>query len=583
MENKNSLLRVARYFAKYRVLFALNMLFALGSTGFTISVPKLVQYVIDEIIVAKNADFLVYGLLAIVAAFFFRDFLNYLRIRINNLIEQRVLIDIRGRLHDKLMNLPVSFFDKQKTGDISNRVTEDVLNVERALLDGTEQGLTAFLTLAGVGIYMIVTNPILAAWTLSPIPFIVVMARYHYHARKPLWKAVRKSSGKMNALIVEDITGHSLVSSFALQDREKARFMAQAEDLKAKTLKGMYRWASYSSISRFISSLSLLAVLIIGGQQYMDEKLRIGELAMFIIFSGMILEPIRQLSGLAHLFSAAQPSGDRVFEILDHSIDIRNCEKPKPFPEAPVTVKYQNVRFSYETRSSVVENFDLELPAGQVTALVGHTGAGKSTLANLLLRFYEVSSGSLTINDTEVKDIDLNDLRSSIGLVSQDPFLFDGSIRENLQLAKENASDDEIWEALEAASIKDFVAGLPEALDTVIGERGIRLSMGEKQRLTIARVILKNPPLVILDEATSSVDTATEKKIQTALDNLTQDRTVLVIAHRLSTVRKAQQIVVLEKGAVIEKGTHDSLLKEKGEYYNFWQLQYDAFDQRPIN
>ena len=581
MEPKNSIVRVAAYFTRYRFLFALNMFLALGSTAFEISIPKIVQFVIDDIILVKNISWLWMGLAAIVAAYFFRDVLNYLRVRLNNVIEQRVLIDLRGALHLKLMQLPVGFFDKRKTGDISSRVTEDVLNVERAILDGTEQGLTSIFTLLGIAVFLFITNPLLATFVVLPIPLLILLAKRHFKISRKNWKRVRSSAGDMNALLVEDISGHRLVSSFALEEREKSRFIGKAKDLKAKTLTAMYRWAYYSSTTRFISSLSLVAVLGIGGYQYLQGTLTIGELTMFLLYSGRILEPISRLNGLNNLLSAAKPSGDRVFEILDHEVEIENSPHAVTFPPSPISVTYERVSFAYDTRPTIMRNFNLELPKDKVTALVGHTGAGKSTVANLLLRYYDVHQGAVMINGIDVRKIDLASLRSSIGLVAQDPFLFDGTIRDNLLLAKESASEKELWQVLRGAHVHEFVKNLPKQIDTEIGERGIRLSMGEKQRITIARVLLKNPPLVVLDEATSSVDTATERKIQEALEYLAANRTVLVIAHRLSTVRKADNIVVLGKGRILETGTHENLLQQKGEYYNFWRMQYDVVDEQP--
>lgn len=581
MAEKNSILRIAGYFTRYRFLFVVNMLLALGSTAFLLSIPYLVGYVIDDVIVPKNADLIWLGLGAITGAYVLRDVLNYLRIRLNNVIEQRVLIDIRGALHVKLMKLPVSFFDKRKAGEISSRVTEDVVNVERAILDGTEGGLTALFTLIGIAVYLFVANPFLATFVILPIPMLVLMAMNHFRINRKNWKQVRTSAGIMNGILVEDIAGHRLISSFALQDKEQKRFNDQAEDLRFKTLKAMYRWAYYSSSTRFISSLSMIAVLGIGGYQYINETLSIGELTTFLLYSGLLLDPIQRLNGLNNLLSAAKASGDRVFEILDHEVPIKSPANATAFPEGPVTIKYDSVSFSYESRSSIIDDLDLELPTGKVTALVGHTGAGKSTIANLLLRYYDVTGGAVKINALDVRDLDLQSLRESIGIVAQDPFLFDGTIRENLRLAKDSASEEELWQALHGAHIQTFVEQLPEQLETVIGERGIRLSMGEKQRLTIARVLLKNPRVVILDEATSSVDTATERKIQEALDNLMSNRTVLVIAHRLSTVRKADQIVVLKRGRIVEHGTHESLIQRGGEYHHFWRMQYDVVDEQP--
>ena len=581
MAEKSSIIRIAGYFTRYWLLFALNMLLAVGSTAFLLCIPYLVGYLIDDVIVPKKGELMWIGLSLITGAYIFRDLLNYFRIRLNNVIEQKVLIDIRGALHVKLMHLPVSFFDKRKAGEISSRVTEDVVNVERAILDGTEGGLTAIFTLIGITFYLFISNPFLATFVVLPIPVLIVLAMNHFKVNRKNWKAVRSSSGIMNGILVEDIAGHRLISSFALQGKEEERFNNQAEDLRVKTLKAMYRWAYYSSNTRFVSSLSMIAVLGIGGHQYIQGVLSIGELTTFLLYSGLLLEPISRLNGLNNLLSAAKASGDRVFEILDHEIPIKSPEPAKQFPEGPIEVSYNQVSFAYETRAAIIDRLDLKLPPGQVTALVGHTGAGKSTIANLLLRYYDVTEGSVEINGVDVREIELNSLRGSIGIVAQDPFLFDGTIRENLLLAKEDATGKDIWAALNGAHIQEFVEQLPEQLETVIGERGIRLSMGEKQRITIARVLLKNPRVVILDEATSSVDTATERKIQEALDNVMSNRTVLVIAHRLSTVRKANQIVVLKKGQVSEKGTHHSLIEAKGEYYNFWRMQYDAVDEQP--
>lgn len=581
MTEKSSIVRIAGYFTKYRLLFLLNLLLALGSTAFLLTIPYLVGYVIDDVIIPKKEDLMWIGLGAIIGAYLFRDLLNYLRIRLNNVIEQKVLIDIRGALHMKLMELPVSFFDKRKAGEISSRVTEDVVNVERAILDGTEGGLTALFTLFGIAIYLFVSNPFLATFVVLPIPVLILLAINHFKVNRKNWSSVRKSAGTMNGILVEDIAGHRLISSFALQGREQDRFNNQAEDLRIKTLRAMYRWAYYSSSTRFVSSLSMIAVLGIGGHQYIQGALTIGELTTFLLYSGLLLEPISRLNGLNNLLSAAKASGDRVFEILDHDIPIKSPENPKPVPTGSINISYKNVSFSYESRSAIINNLNLELSAGKVTALIGHTGAGKSTIANLLLRYYDVTGGSVKFNEVDVREIELTALRESIGIVAQDPFLFDGSIRENLLLAKEDAKMPELWSALNGAHIEAFVKQLPDQMETIIGERGIRLSMGEKQRITIARVLLKNPRVVILDEATSSVDTATERKIQEALDNVMINRTVLVIAHRLSTVRKADQIVVLKKGQIIETGTHDSLLQRKGEYSNFWRMQFDAIDEQP--
>jgi len=558
-------------------MFYLTLSLAVGTTAFGVLAPKVIGFVVDTVLENQNIDLLGWGIFMLLFLFLGREGLNSLRIRANNTLEQKVLIDLRKELHQKLLNLPLGFYDKRKSGDIAATVIDDVNDVERALLDGTEQGVTAVLTLAGISLLMMMENPIMALLVFIPVPLLIILSLSHARKMRRSWRKVRDSSGKLNSLLMEDIQGNQLIQGFSLQKREENRFREEAENLRGLTLSAMFRWSLFGPGVSFISELGLLGVIGYGTFLLTQEgsAFTVGNLSMFIIYSQMIIQPIRTLSQMTQLVSTGNASGDRVFDLLDHPVEIVNCPEPKPFPAGAVTVRYENVEFAYAERRQVIHRINLVLPSGRITALVGHTGAGKSTIANLLMRYYDPTSGSITINDVPVDEIELNDLRTHIGVVSQDPFLFDSSVRDNLLLANNNASETDVVEALQGACAWDFVRNLPQGLDTFIGERGIRLSMGEKQRLTIARVLLKNPPLVILDEATSSVDTITERLIQEALDTLMKDRTVLVIAHRLSTVHRADQIVVLEEGEIIERGTHRELIEKQGHYHHLWNHQMD--------
>lgn len=577
--------RVSQYLFRYPGLFALVQLLAVGMTLLAIAIPRFIEGILSSIEVEGSSDTLVQGIIIIAALYFGSELLNGLRIVFNNTLEQRVLFDMRKDLHQKLLNLPVSFYDQRKSGEISSRVIEDVLAVERALLDGTEMGGRALVMIIGVTVMLFLTNPILAVLVFLPVPILLVVGTLYSKGSRKVWKGVREAGGDLNSLLVEDIQGNRLIQTFGLQNRENRRFTERATLLWKRTLKAMFRWAAYSPGTTFLTHLGTVAVIGVGGTLILKGNPEFGfpQLIAFILYANMLYQPIGQLHGINHLLAAGKASGERVFEILDAPIEVSSPEKPVDFPNGPLEIQFRNVAFQYPARPAILSNFELTIPAGKMTALVGHTGAGKSTIANLAMRTYDVTGGAVYVNGTDIRELNLEDIHQRIGHVAQDPFLFEGTVRDNLLLASEDASDDDIRNALEGACAWDFVNKLPEGLDTNIGEKGIRLSQGEKQRMTIARVLLKNPPFVILDEATASVDTITERLIQEALDNLTAHRTVLVVAHRLSTVRKADQIIVLHEGTIIENGSHQDLINANGHYARLWSFQSDLItDASPL-
>jgi len=546
-----------------------------------IAVPYTIKVILDDIKTTGALDSLIFGVALIAVLYIASEVFNSLRIRLNNTLEQQVLLEMRRDLHTKLLRLPVSFYDQRKSGEISSRVIEDVSAVERALLDGTEQGTSALLRIVGITGVLFWMQPALASCVFLPVPILLICGRFYAKRSRTVWKGVRESSGGLNSLLVEDIQGNRLIQTFGLQQRESARFEQRAVDLKHKTLQAMFRWSFYSPATTLVTKLGFLSIVGVGGYLVLQDSsdFSMGELLAFFLYANMLYMPISQLHGLNHLIAAGLASGERVFEILDATVDVDEPANPIPLQKAPIEVTFEDVQFEYSNRPAILKNLNLTLEANQVTALVGHTGAGKSTIANLAMRTHDVSAGSIQLTGVDIRNISLSELHDKVGHVAQDPFLFEGTVRDNLLLAKPAATEAEINRALEQACAEEFVAALPKQLDTNIGEKGIRLSQGEKQRLTIARVLLKNPPFVILDEATASVDTITERKIQRALDHLVEERTVLVIAHRLSTVRRADKIVVLNAGEVIESGTHADLLALNGHYAKLWNHQSDMIPE----
>ena len=580
--NKQVIRRISKYLFEHQWLFLSTLLLACLMTGLSVFVPTVIQEVLDRIFSSKSSQnqFLINGIILIGFMFLIKEILNCLRIRTNNKLEQKVIFKIRKDLHDKLLDLPISFYDRRKSGEISSRVVEDVQNVERAILDGTEQGVIAVMTLVGVSTMMFLQEPRLAALVFIPLPVLILIGFNYAKVSKRNWKAVREASGELNSLLVEDIQGNRLIQAFALKKREREKFDKTGRILEQKSLQAMYRWSIQGPGASFLSSLGILSVVGMGAYLLKnDPTFTSGKFFAFLLYANMFYEPVRQLVSINNLIAAGKASGERVFEILDTPLEIENTPNAESFPMAIEKVEFKEVSFSYNEQNVIVQKLSFSIPAGTTTALVGPTGAGKSTTANLLLRYYDVDSGQIAIGNTDIRSIDLTSLRQNIGLVSQDPFLFDATVKENLLLAKPNAEENEIWQALDMASASQFVKKLPLQENTMLGERGIRLSMGEKQRITLARAMLKNPPLVILDEATASVDVETERHIQKGLENLVKDRTTLIIAHRLSTIRNADQILFMEDGKIVEVGNHQKLMDLGGRYSKFCHYQSNLISQ----
>jgi ABC-type multidrug transport system fused ATPase/permease subunit len=560
-----TILRVFAYLRRYP-LFALGTMgCAVLTTLLLLVFPKVTQLVIDQVRAGQRENLLTYSLLAL-GAFLLRDAFNAVRIVLNNTFEQKVIFDLRSDLYSHIQQLPLRWFDNRATGDLMTRLLEDVTSVERVLIDGIEQGTVAFLQILIVSALMFSTEPRLAALALVPIPFLAAGALAYTLTAHRRYRLQRRASSAMNALLHDNLAGIRQIKTYVREREEHARFNSVSNQLREATLIIMRAWAAYSPSMSFFGACGSVLVLGFGGKAVVDGAMSIGDLAGFLLLAGFLYEPVGRLHSLNQMIQAGRAAGERIFEILDEPIEPdEGVERDEPGDFAG-DVRFVDVGFSYDETVPVLHHISLHAQPGETVALVGHTGAGKSTLVHLLTRFYEHDTGDIFIDGRSIRDLPKGALRSAIGMVTQESFLFNGSVRDNLRLGNPDATDAELWEALSCANARDFVERMPEQLNTIVGERGVKLSVGEKQRVSIARALLKDPPILILDEATASVDTQTERLIQGALDRLMSDRTCFVIAHRLSTVRHADQILVLDRGRIVERGRHEELLALSGRY-----------------
>ena len=557
--------RVFAYLKRYPWMAAGTLGCAVVSTLMIIVFPAVTKFLIDDVIAGHRPELLLPMVGLALLSFFLQDVLNGLRILLNNSFEQKVIFDLRSDLFRHIELLPLRWFDNRATGDLITRVVEDVNSVERVLIDGIEQGVVAVLQVLIVVGTLFYFNGNLAWLVLVPVPLLFGGALAYTLTGPSRYRPQRRAASALNALLLDDLAGIRQIKSFVREETEHARFNRASDTLRQATLRIMRAWALYSPSMDFVNSLGLVLAIGFGGRAVLRGEMQVGSLVAFITLTRFLYEPVTRLHQLNQLIQAGRAAGERVFEILDEPEE-PGLQEGSATAELRGEIRYKDVSFSYAKWLPALSNISFHARPGETIALVGSTGAGKSTLVNLLTRFYEFTSGAITLDGRALRDFQVHALREKIGVVAQESFLFNGTIRENLLLGKPEATDEELFEAVEAANARAFIDRLPNGLSSLVGERGVKLSVGEKQRLSIARALLKDPPILILDEATASVDTATERLIQQALENLMFHRTCIVIAHRLSTIVRADQILVLDHGRIIERGTHEELLSLGGKY-----------------
>jgi len=562
------LLRVFGYTARYPWMATATMICAIGGTLMVIVFPAITQRVIDGVLI-QHTEQLTPLLLIGLASFFAQELLNALRLLLNNHFEQRVIFDLRSDLYARIQRLPLPWFDNRSTGDIMTRLVEDVTSVERVLIDGIEQGTVALLQIVIVLALMAHSSIPLMLAALTPMPFLAAGALAYTLTAGTRYRESRKATSALNSLLHDNLDGIRQIKTYATEEREHARFNAASDALRKATLIVMRVWALYSPSMNFLGSAGMVMILWIGALSVLHGTIQLGVLGSFLLLARYLYEPVGRLHTLNQLLQAGRAASERVFSILDAEVEEgwkTNTAASSLNTPLRGEVRYESVGFEYQKETAVLHDISLHAQPGEMIALVGPTGAGKTSLIHLLSRFYELTSGEILIDGHPIRSIPLRQLRESVAMVTQESFLFNGTTADNLLIAKSDATEEEMWRALAGANAESFVRRLPKGLHTQLGERGVKLSVGEKQRLSIARALLKNPPILVLDEATASVDNTTERLIQEALQHLLAGRTSFVIAHRLSTIRHAHQILVMDRGRIVERGTHESLMEADGLY-----------------
>jgi ATP-binding cassette subfamily B protein len=561
---------LARLTRPYKTRTTFSIVSLLLATATALAPPLLAKYAVDDGIRRGNLT----ALWWIVAAFLVAGLLNwamsYAQTYLTGWVGERILADLRNRLFDHLQRLSLGFYERNRAGVIISRLTNDVEAIDQLVTDGVTSLVQNTLTLLGTAILLFILDWRLALATLIVIPFMSIATGIFRLRSARAYAAVRERLGLVTATLAEDIAGMRIVQAFTRERTNMENFRTVTERYRESNMETVVLNGLYFPFVDLLSSIALAVVLGYGGHLYFQGDVTLGTLFAFMLYVQNFFDPVQQLSQLYNTFLSATAALDKIVEVLDEEPEVRDRPDAQPLPQVEGRVRFENVRFGYGDGPEVLHGLDLDVPAGTTVALVGHTGAGKSTIAKLLARFYDPREGRITIDGHDLRDVTQASLRRQLGIVPQEGFLFAGTVSENIAFGRPDADAPEIASAAETIGAHEFVSSLEDGYETHLQERGSRLSLGQRQLVALARALLADPRILILDEATSSVDIGTERKIESALRRLLAGRTAFVIAHRLSTIRDADLIVVLENGRVVEQGTHDELLRRQGLYTSLY-------------
>ena len=567
--------RLFSFLTPYWKPLLLSAVLLLARAGIDLIPPLFQKQIVDNVIVAADLSRLALLIGLLVAVYGAQQLVNAADTFIRHALGEKFILDLRVRIYEYLQRLSLSFFERTSTGELMSRVTNDVNVLESFVTHGSALTVVDLLRLLGGAIVLFVLDARLALLVLIPVPILAISLRYFNTSIRPIYRRVRARLGDINAQLQDSLSGIRVIQAFVQEEKQLARFTAESESYYEARVQGIRYWATFFPAMRFVAAMGTVIVLAAGSIMAVDGSLTLGTLVAFLSYTVSFYEPINRLTEVDNVFQEAIAAGERIFELLDTTADIQDAPDAVKLPPIDGNVSFEHVHFRYGTGDKVLKDVTFHMAPGEVVALVGPSGAGKTSIANLLCRFYDPIDGQITVDGIDLRQAELSSLRSQVSVVLQDTFLFNGSVRENLLVGRPSASDDEILAATKAAYAHDFITTLPNGYDSEIGERGVKLSGGQKQRLALARALLADPRILILDEATSSVDAEAEYLIQQALDAVLEGRTALVIAHRLSTIRNADKIIALEEGRIVEVGGHRELMERGGLYSQLYQRQLE--------